>query len=94
MVVVIFEAEINRLDDEYFQTAVRMRELARDYGCIDFVSLTENGREIAVSTWKSHEDIIRWKADPEHHKAQEKGKETWYKSFKVRVAEVQREYTA
>ena len=39
MYAVIFKATVKQLDDEYSQTAKRMRELAIEkYGCLDFVS--------------------------------------------------------
>ena len=93
MYAVIFRAEISDIDEEYLKIAKRLRELALSkYGCIDFVALTEGNNEIAISYWKTKEEIEKWKNDPEHIQAQRLGKEKWYQSYTVQVAEVIREY--
>ena len=93
MYAVIFEAQINQLDESYFATAARMRELATsNYGCVEFTSATEGDKEIAISYWQSFADIQNWKQDAEHLQAQKMGKERWYKNYTVRVVEVIRSY--
>ena len=93
MYAVIFRAEINKLDQSYADMAARMRELAiTKYGCIDFMALTEGNQEITISYWGSEEQITAWKNDPEHREAQELGRSKWYKSYKVEVVKVEREY--
>jgi len=93
MFAVIFIAKIKSLDDEYVQTAARLRELAREkFGCLDFISLTEGDQEIAISYWESMEQIKTWKQDPEHLRAQEQGKRKWYESYQVQITEVVRAY--
>ena len=55
----------------------------------------ESAREevgITVSYWKDLESIKRWKENAEHLLAQKKGKSEWYQSFKVRIANVERDY--
>lgn len=94
MYAVIFKAEINTFDKRYFKMAQRMRELAiNKYGCTEFVAVTEGSQEIAISYWENQEQIKEWKQDAEHLVAQELGRSTWYKSYKVQVVEVIREYT-
>ena len=93
MFAVIFKAEINFLDSKYDEMASRMRELAiKQYGCSDFVSVTQGNLEIAISYWDTLEQIQNWRQDPEHLTAQELGRTTWYKSYKVEILEVIREY--
>ena len=93
MFAVIFRAEVKQLDASYAQFAERLRELAKTrYGCLDFISLSEGDREIAVSYWDSLEQIAAWKKDPDHRAAQEKGRKDWYRSYQVQVVEVVREY--
>lgn len=93
MYAVIFKAEMNEIDESYFEMANRMRELAiNDYGCSEFTSCTEGNSEIAISYWQSQEQIQAWRNDPEHIKAQSLGKAKWYKSYQVQVVEVLREY--
>jgi len=86
---VIFRATIAELDDEYFRMAERMQALAfKKYGCLDFVSMTEGDEEIAISYWKSRQQIRDWKNDPEHRLAQTRGRDIWYRSFDVEICEI------
>ena len=94
MYAVIFKAKINVVDDSYVKTAKRMRELAiKEYGCTDFIAVTENNVEIAISYWNNQQDIQKWKQDAEHLAAQELGRASWYQSYKVEVTKVIREYS-
>jgi len=93
MYAVIFRAEINQIDNEYLITANEMRELALSkYNCVEFTSSTEGSNEIAISYWKSKNDIKAWKENEKHKKAQEIGKSKYYKSYKVQIVEIQHEY--
>lgn len=93
MYAVIFKAKINKLDKSYSETAQKMRELAiNKYGCKEFTAVTEGTNEIAISYWENQEQIVKWKQDAEHLVAQELGRSTWYKSYKVEVVEIIREY--
>ena len=93
MYAVIFRAKLAHGDDAYFQTARRLRELALGkYGCLEFVSMMEGDEEIAISYWENETQIMNWKADPEHLKAQEKGRKRWYESYSVEVCIVERSY--
>jgi heme-degrading monooxygenase HmoA len=93
MYVVIFRAVAKNLDAEYSQTANQLRELAMtEFNCIAFKAITEGTDEIALSYWKNLDDIKRWKAHPTHIKAQQLGRERWYESYSVQIAEVGREY--
>jgi len=93
MYAVIFKAKIKEIDTTYSKTATRMRELAiNEYGCIDFISVTEGNSEISISYWESEEDINKWKQNGEHIKAQMLGRNKWYKSYSVEVVKVIREY--
>ena len=93
MYAVIFKAEINKIDSSYSAMAKRMRELAlNEYGCIEFNSVTEGDNEIAISYWSSKEQIKEWKQNKEHLKAQELGKNKWYKNYSVEIVEVLNKY--
>ncbi|NPA31519.1 MAG: antibiotic biosynthesis monooxygenase [Chloroflexi bacterium] len=93
MIVVLFQAEVREVDEDYIRTGRRLRELAQTkYGCLGMVSAAEGGREIAVSYWRSREDLLRWKNDPEHRRAQALARERWYRSYKVQVLEMLYEY--
>lgn len=93
MLVVIFRAKIKELDAEYAAVAKRMRELAlNQFGCSEFHSVTEGRDEVSLSYWPDAESIRTWKAHPEHLLAQQAGRERWYESYSVQIAEIGREY--
>ena len=93
MYAVIFRAEIDRLDDDYLETARSMRERAIErYGCKDFVSLTEGDVEIGISYWEEERQIAAWKRDAEHLLAQQRGRSRWYRSYRVEVSKIERSY--
>jgi heme-degrading monooxygenase HmoA len=93
MFVVIFRAKVRQVDSEYTQVAARLRELALgQFGCLEFTALTEGRDEIALSYWPSEEHIRAWKAHSDHEMAQQLGRERWYASYVVQVAEISREY--
>jgi heme-degrading monooxygenase HmoA len=91
--VVIFRAKVRSADSEYSRVSARMRELALgQFGCLDFQAVTEGGNEIALSYWPDEESIRAWKSHPEHVLAQQLGRERWYESYVVHVAQIAREY--
>ncbi len=93
MFVVIFRARVRSTDSEYAQVAARLRELALDqFGCLEFTAVTEGRDEIALSYWSCEEHIRAWKSHSEHLLAQQLGRERWYESYVVQVAEISREY--
>ena len=94
MYAVIFKAKLAHYDDAYVQTAKRLRELAlAKYGCLEFVSVMEGNAEIAISYWENETQIMNWKKDPEHIRAQAKGRNQWYETYRVEVCKVERFYT-
>jgi heme-degrading monooxygenase HmoA len=93
MFAVIFYAEINQLDARYGRMAEQLRDSAlKDFGCTEFMSACEGSREIAISYWNSEADIVAWKANAQHRVAQALGKAEWYRSYRVQVVEIKREY--
>lgn len=91
---VIFTSLLSESDEGYGQAADRMLELASQQpGFLGF----ETARQdigISVSYWADEASIKAWKANAEHLAAQRRGKERWYKWFRVRVCRVEREYGA
>jgi heme-degrading monooxygenase HmoA len=89
---VIFTSTRTEVEAGYAEMATKMVELAKvQLGYIGMESArSEIG--ITVSYWESLEAIKNWKANMEHFEAQEKGRTTWYKNYKVRIAKVEREY--
>ena len=93
MFVVIFRAKVRSADSEYAKVAARMRELALgQFACLAFTAVTEGSDEIALSYWSSEDHIRAWKTNAEHVLAQQLGRERWYESYIVQVAEITRDY--
>ena len=94
MYAVIFRAEINSVDDTYYEMATRLRELAvNKYGCTEFTEVKEGNSEMAISYWHDLEQIKVWKQNAEHLVAQEYGCTKWYKSYQVQVVKIIRSYS-
>ena len=97
MIAVIFEVHIREgKQEEYLQIAAKLREhLAQVDGFISierFASLSEEGKLCSLSFWKDRESIRKWREFELHRLAQEKGKAVVYADFRIRVAEVIRDY--
>lgn len=93
MFVVIFKAITNVQDAHYQQTVSIMRDLAfTQYNCQDFLAVTDDKQEIAISYWLSEDDIRAWHADSQHAVAQKLGQDKWYQSYSVEVAQITRSY--
>lgn len=93
MYAVIFTAIVADQDSRYRQMAGQLRDLAMtDFGCTEFISVTEGEQEIAISYWPDEDAIKDWKQQAEHRVAQQLGKEGWYKHYKVEVVKILRAY--
>ena len=79
---------------DYEKTADRMLELAKNQeGFLGVESAREiDGFGITVSYWESPEAIRHWHQQSQHQFAQQKGYDTWYQSFKIRICKVERDY--
>jgi len=89
---VIFTSLRTAGDNGYSEMAQKIDELAKEQ--IGYLGI-ESAREdlgITVSYWKDLESIRKWHENAEHQLAQMKGYEIWYKSFKVRICKVERDY--
>lgn len=93
MFVVIFRAIARQLDAEYSATAATLRNLAlTQFGCLEFVAVTEGDQEVALSYWPDEASIRAWKQHTDHLMAQQLGRERWYNGYRVEVAEIKRQY--
>ena len=75
--------------------AARMVELAREqdgFLGVESASRTSDGFGITVSYWRDLESISRWKAQSEHAAAQRMGRDAFYRSYRLRIARIEREY--
>ena len=89
---VIFTSVRAAGDNGYEETARRMEDLASQQpGFLGFETARED-LGISVSYWATLEDVKAWKVNAEHLMAQQRGREQWYQSYRVRVCRVEREY--
>lgn len=89
---VIFTSTRTEVEAGYAEMSTKMVELAKAQPGFIGMESARNEIGITVSYWESLEAIKNWKANLDHLEAQEKGKTTWYKNYKVRIAKVEREY--
>ena len=89
---VIFTSTRTEVEAGYTEMAIKMVELAKAQPGFIGMESARSEIGITVSYWENLEAIKNWKANMEHLEAQEKGKTTWYKNYKVRIAKVEREY--
>ena len=92
---VIFSSTLADDAEGYGAMAARMVELARaQEGFIDVesASRTSEGFGITVSYWRDLESIRKWKNVSEHAAAQRMGRDAFYRSYKLRIARVERAY--
>lgn len=81
---------------EYLDIAAELREeLAKIDGFISverFQSLTDPDKMLSISTWRDEAAIKTWRDNMEHGKAQDAGRNRLFSKYRIRVAEVVRDY--
>lgn len=86
----IFSSQRTPEEEGYRDMATRMIGLASHQpGFIGAESVAgEAGAAITISYWRSLEDIAAWRDHVMHKEAQRLGKERWYSTYRLRIAEV------
>ena len=97
MIAVIFEVKIQEgKQEEYLQIAAQLKEhLVKVDGFISierFSSLSEEGKLCSLSFWEDEDSVKEWREFELHRIAQAKGKTGIFADFRIRVAEVVRDY--
>ena len=98
MFAVIFEVTPTRDGkEEYLKIASELRHFLEDReGFISierFQSFSEEGKLLSLSFWEDEEAVEKWRRVMEHRSAQKNGKDSLFESYRIRVAEVVRDYT-
>src|SRR5258707_12720908 len=97
MYAVIFEVEPapGRRQD-YLDIAAQLRpELEQIDGFISverFQSLTREGKVLSLSFWRDEEAVARWRRHEQHREAQRAGRGGIFRTYRLRVAAVLRDY--
>jgi len=89
---VIFTSIRTEGDHGYNEMADRMMELARDQDGFLGVESSRDKIGITVSYWRDQKSILNWRNNIEHSIARNLGRKLWYRSFKTRIAKVERDY--
>lgn len=97
MIAVIFEVEpADGRRDEYLSIAADLRLLLDDIdGFISierFESMSHPGRILSLSFWRDDAAVEAWRNIDEHRVAQSAGREGIFADYRLRVAEVMRDY--
>ena len=98
MIAVIFE--VWPADDErreqYLDIAASLRaDLVKIDGFISierFQSLVEPEKLLSLSFWRDEEAVKQWRNLPTHRIAQAKGRDGVFENYRLRIAEVSRDY--
>ena len=89
---VIFTSVHTEIDEGYAEMAELMSKLAQQQDGFLGMETAREGVGITVSYWRDLESIKKWKIHADHQIAQNKGRSEWYKSYKTRIARVERDY--
>lgn len=98
MIAVIFEVDMKPgKSQDYLDLAAQLRpELEKIDGFISverFESLVNKGKLVSLSFWRDEDAVARWREHAEHRLAQARGRNEIFSDFRIRVAEVVRDYT-
>jgi heme-degrading monooxygenase HmoA len=98
MIAVIFEftpAE-GRFGDYMDLVGTLKADLEKTDGCLSverFESITAKGKYVSLQFWRDEESVRKWRNLQRHREAQAKGRGGIFKSYRLRIAEVVRDYT-
>jgi heme-degrading monooxygenase HmoA len=98
MIAVIFEftpAE-GRFPDYLALVETLRQDLAEAEGFISlerFESITSKGKFVSLQYWRDEECVRKWRTLQKHRDAQKKGRAGIFKSYRLRIAQVLRDYT-
>jgi len=97
MIAVIFEVfPAKGKVEEYLEIATELKpELEKIDGFISierFSSFAEEGKVLSLSFWRDEKAINEWRNIESHRLAQKKGREGVFSNYRLRVADVCRDY--
>jgi heme-degrading monooxygenase HmoA len=92
MLVVLFRSRLVPQPDGYAEMAQEMLETAKSMpGFVDVTAFTAADGERLTLVWWQDEDTLRaWRTHARHLVAQKTGRERWYESYTLEVAEIVR----
>ncbi|MCB5181147.1 antibiotic biosynthesis monooxygenase family protein [Streptomyces antimicrobicus] len=93
-VMSVFTSVRTQDDSGYPETLARMIELVGDVpGFLGYESArTPGGLGITVAYFRDHASMAQWRQDLEHQTAIRRGRASWYESYTLHVATVERSH--
>ena len=98
MIAVIFE--FTPLDGRFADYKALAEGLAEDVSNFEgfisierFESISNKGKFVSLSFWRDEECVRKWRNLQKHREAQRQGRGGIFKSYRLRVANVLRDYT-
>lgn len=98
MIAVIFEVQpkTNKYD-EYLSIAAALKPLLQNIdGFISierFQSINDKSKILSLSFWRDEAAVKQWRNLEAHRTAQTKGRNEIFTNYRIRIAEVSRDYT-
>src|SRR5690242_15669370 len=97
MIAVIFEVNPKKgRKEDYLNIAAELKSLLEEIdGFISierFQSLAEEGKILSLSFWRDEEAVSRWRQLDAHRQAQKTGRTEIFADYRLRIAEVKRDY--
>ena len=98
MILVAFEFTVlENKERDYFREVEKLQsELNKTKGFLSvdrFVHNSKTNCYVSISTWEDEESVVFWKNNSKHLLSQNLGKKDIFKSYRIRVTNVVREYT-
>jgi heme-degrading monooxygenase HmoA len=98
MIAVIFEGwTAPAYGSDYLDLAAQLRPLLDGVpGFISverFRSLHDPEKLLSLSFWEDEEAVAAWRNRPEHRAGQARGRSGVFRDYRIRIAEVSRDYT-
>ncbi len=97
MLVVTVEFALREGAEPEFQVALEAMQ-ARVRGFDGFLgeepcqSLSDPSHQVTLFYWRDAESMAAWRSDPEHLRTQKRGREEFFRWYRIRVSHVEREY--
>lgn len=89
---VIFTSVRTSGDNGYAAMSDQIEAIVKDQPGYLGMESARNEIGITVCYWKDIASIRNWAENEEHRVAKEKGKESWYDAYRVRICKVEAEY--
>jgi heme-degrading monooxygenase HmoA len=97
MIAVIFEVEPREgCLEPYLEIAAELKPLLQTIeGFVSierFQSLADPGKVLSLSFWRDERAVAEWRRLEAHRAAQHTGRSTLFRDYRLRIAEVSRDY--